>query len=212
MSTVPAKSRSPARRQEARMAGTRRARKPPESAAPAPPCAKRQVRSVATWTWQEHQDAPRCFVSDLPWKAQRRVRRETVLDKVPLPFRGHTITERDVLARGARLPDPPGVRVCSLCGVNVYANSHFRGSLHAGRAQAARASGCSKSTPASSMPPTALPDEDLAALCRERMRKKPGFAALVGPGIPSADASAPDGNGNGATSADFLDSFDEDFI
>ncbi|KAL3225118.1 hypothetical protein MRX96_026142 [Rhipicephalus microplus] len=42
------------------------------------------------------------------------------------------------------------------------------------------------------MPPTALPDEDLAALCRERMRKKPGFAALVGPGIPSADASAPD--------------------
>ncbi|KAL3225119.1 hypothetical protein MRX96_026143 [Rhipicephalus microplus] len=127
MSTVPAKSRSPARRQEARMAGTRRARKPPESAAPAPPCAKRQVRSVATWTWQEHQDAPRCFVSDLPWKAQRRVRRETVLDKVPLPFRGHTITERDVLARGARLPDPPGVRVCSLCGVNRIRKQPFSG-------------------------------------------------------------------------------------
>ncbi|KAL3222316.1 hypothetical protein MRX96_028420 [Rhipicephalus microplus] len=119
------------------MAGTRRARKPPESAAPAPPCANRQVRSVATWTCQENQDAPRCFLSDLPWKAQQRVRRETARDKVPLPFRGHTITERDVLVRGARLPDPPGVRVCSLCGVKVYANSHFRGSLHAGRAQAA---------------------------------------------------------------------------
>ncbi|KAL3188228.1 hypothetical protein MRX96_023973 [Rhipicephalus microplus] len=185
MSTVLAKSRSPARRQEARMAGTRRARKPPESAAPAPLCAK---------------------------KAQQRVRLEAALDKVPLPFRGHTITERDVLARGARLPDPPGVRVCSLYGVNVCANSHFRGSLHAGRAQAARASGCSKSTPPSSVPPTALPDEDLAALCRERMRENPGFAALVGPGIPSADASAPNDNGNGDTSADFLVSFDEDFI
>ncbi|KAH8033087.1 hypothetical protein MRX96_002310 [Rhipicephalus microplus] len=187
MSTVLAKSRSPALWQEARMAGTRWARKPPESTAAVPPCAKRQVRSVATCTWQEHQDAPKCFVSDLPWKAQRRVRRETALDKVPLPFRGHTITERDVLA-------------------------HFRGSLHAGKAQAARASECSKTTPTSSKPPTALPDEDLAALCRERMRKNPGFAALVGPGIPSADASAPDGNGNSDTSTYFLVSFDEGFI
>ncbi|KAH8020297.1 hypothetical protein HPB51_008527 [Rhipicephalus microplus] len=207
MSAVPAKSRSPARRQKA---GTRRARKPPEPAAPAPPCAKRQARSVATWTCQENQDAPGWFVSDLPWKAQRRVRRETASDKVPLPFRGHTITERDVLARGARLPDPPGVRECSLCGVNIYAESHFRGSLHAGRAQAARASGCKKSTSASSVPPTALPDEDLAALCRERMRKNPGFAALVGPGIPSTDAYAPGGNGD--TSTDFLVTFDDDFI
>ncbi|KAL3208200.1 hypothetical protein MRX96_039277 [Rhipicephalus microplus] len=172
------------------MAGTRQARKPPESAASAPPCAK----------------------SDLPWKVQRRVRRETALEKVPLPFRGHTITERDELARGARLPDPPEVRVCSLCGVNIYAKSHFRGSLHSGKAQVARASGCSKTTPTSSVPATALPDEDLAALCRERMRKNPGLAALVGPKIPSADASAPDGNGNVNTSADFLISFDEDFI
>ncbi|KAL3182655.1 hypothetical protein MRX96_034569 [Rhipicephalus microplus] len=186
MSTVPAKSISPARRQEA---GTWWARKPPESAAPAPPCAKMQVRSVATWTCQENQDAPRCFVSDLPWKTQRRVRRATARDKVPLPFRGHTITERDVLARAI-----------------------FGGSLHAERAQAARASGCSKWTPASSVPPTALPDEDLAALCRERMRKNPGFTAIVGPEIPSAEASTPDGNGNGDTSADFLVTFDEDFI
>ncbi|KAL3184696.1 hypothetical protein MRX96_005804 [Rhipicephalus microplus] len=78
------------------------------------------------------------------------------------------------------------------------------GSLHTGKAQAARASGCSKTTPTSSVPPTALLDEDLAALCRERMRENPGFAALVGQGIPSADASVPDGNGNGGTSADFL--------
>ncbi|KAH8027058.1 hypothetical protein HPB51_001954 [Rhipicephalus microplus] len=182
MSAVPAKSRSPARRQKA---GTRRARKPPEPAAPAPPCAKRQARSVATWTCQENQDAPGWFVSDLPWKAQRRVRRETASDKVPLPFRGHTITERDVLARGTG---------CQ---------------THLG-AQAARASGCKKSTPASSVPPTALPDEDLAALCRERMRKNPGFAALVGPGIPSTDAYAPGGNGD--TSTDFLVTFDDDFI
>ncbi|KAL3184697.1 hypothetical protein MRX96_005804 [Rhipicephalus microplus] len=80
----------------------------------------------------------------------------------------------------------------------------YAGSLHTGKAQAARASGCSKTTPTSSVPPTALLDEDLAALCRERMRENPGFAALVGQGIPSADASVPDGNGNGGTSADFL--------
>ncbi|KAL3222317.1 hypothetical protein MRX96_028421 [Rhipicephalus microplus] len=66
--------------------------------------------------------------------------------------------------------------------------------------------------PASSVPPTALPDEDLAALCRERMHINQSVAALVGPGIPSAEASAPDGNGNGDTSADFLVTFDEDFI
>ncbi|KAL3189917.1 hypothetical protein MRX96_020258 [Rhipicephalus microplus] len=63
--------------------------------------------SVATWTWQEHQEVPKCFVSDVLWKAQRRVWRETALDQVPLPFLGHTITETGMLARGARLPNPP---------------------------------------------------------------------------------------------------------
>ncbi|KAH8039553.1 hypothetical protein HPB51_007455 [Rhipicephalus microplus] len=170
MSTVPAKSTSPARRQEA---GTRWARKPP--------CAKMQVRSVATWTCQENQDAPRCFSA-------------TCLRVVP-GCQTHL---------GC---------VCAHCAGSTYTQTAiFGGSLHAGRAQAARASGCSKWTPASSVPPTALPDEDLAALCRERMRKNPGFTALVGPGIPSAEASTPDGNGNGDTSADFLVTFDEDFI
>ncbi|KAL3184719.1 hypothetical protein MRX96_005825 [Rhipicephalus microplus] len=63
--------------------GIQRPRNSPESAVPAPPRVKEQQRSVATWTWQERQEAPKCFVSDVLWKAQRRVRRETVLDWVP---------------------------------------------------------------------------------------------------------------------------------
>ncbi|KAL3184718.1 hypothetical protein MRX96_005824 [Rhipicephalus microplus] len=91
--------------------------------------------------------------------------------------------ETDVLAQGARLPDPPAVRECSLCGLNIYAQSHFKGSLHMAKAKVAETSGHNK-TPTSSVPPMALPDEDLAALCRERMHMNPGFVALIGLVIP----------------------------
>ncbi|KAH8026245.1 hypothetical protein HPB51_017381 [Rhipicephalus microplus] len=125
-------------------------------------------------------------------------------------------------SRAARIPTSASHHLCApvlqpikaawVLPHDCNASRAAQGSLHTGKAQAARASGSSKTTPTSSVPPTALPDEDLAALCRERMRENPGFAALVGQGIPSADASVPDGNGNGGTSADFLVSFDEDFI
>ncbi|KAL1487168.1 hypothetical protein MTO96_046634 [Rhipicephalus appendiculatus] len=156
----------------------------PEPTVSAPPRAKVQRRSVATWTHQDRQEAPTFFVSDLPWKAQRRVRREMPLDRVPWPFRGRTITEADVLSQGARLPDPLGVRECALCGVNVYSKSHYKGSLHVAKAKVAARDG---GRPTSSAPPAAvLPDKDLAAMCRERLQENPNFAALVGPVFQAA--------------------------
>ncbi|KAL1473105.1 hypothetical protein MTO96_038923 [Rhipicephalus appendiculatus] len=112
MSTVAAKQRSPAHRQETKTAQKKKPRQQsePEPTVSAPPRAKVQQRSMATWTHQDNQKAPKFFVSDLPWKAQRRVRREMPLDRVPWPFRGRTVTEADMLSQGARLPDPPGVR------------------------------------------------------------------------------------------------------
>ncbi|KAL1467774.1 hypothetical protein MTO96_041940 [Rhipicephalus appendiculatus] len=44
--------------------------------------------------------------------------------------------------------------------------------------------------PPPSAPPPALPDQDLAALCRERI-ESPNFAAVIGPTPPAAAASAP---------------------
>ncbi|KAH7948432.1 hypothetical protein HPB52_022696 [Rhipicephalus sanguineus] len=132
------KQRSPARRQETKSAPKTQPHQQPEPTVPAPPRAKVQQRSVATWTHQDRQEAPKFFVSDLPWKAQRRVRREMPLERVPWPFRGRTVTEADVRSQGARLPDPPGVQECALCGVNVYSQSHFKGSLHVAKTKAAR--------------------------------------------------------------------------
>ncbi|KAL3215182.1 hypothetical protein MRX96_034209 [Rhipicephalus microplus] len=131
MSNRPKKSKSPARRQEAKTTGKQQPRKSPESVAPAAPRAKEQRRSP------------------------------------------------------------------------------FKGSLHAAKVKAARNSGRIK-MPTSSVALTAHPDEVLAAVCQERMSKKPGFAALVGPVIPSAAASAPACNGDAST--DFLISLDEDVI
>ncbi|KAH8009788.1 hypothetical protein HPB51_019347 [Rhipicephalus microplus] len=52
-----------------------------------PPVPKTPERSLATWAQQEGQKVPRYFVSDAPWKTQRRVRRDLPLDRVPWPFR-----------------------------------------------------------------------------------------------------------------------------
>ncbi|KAL3200916.1 hypothetical protein MRX96_043216 [Rhipicephalus microplus] len=192
------------------MAGTQRARKPPEPAAPAPPCAKRQARSVATWTCQENQDAPGWFVSDLPWKAQRRVRRETARDKVPLPFCGHTITERNVLARGARLPDPPGCVSAHSAGSTFTQRAIFGEASTREEPRRREPPGVTSRRRPRPCPPRRSPTKTWLLSAGERMRKNPGFVALVGPGIPSTDAYAPGGNGD--TSTDFLVTFDDDFI
>ncbi|KAH7983524.1 hypothetical protein HPB52_012399 [Rhipicephalus sanguineus] len=195
MSTVSKKQRSPARRQETKSAPKTQPHQQPEPTVPAPPRAKVQQRSVATWTHQDRQEAPKFFVSDLPWKAQRRVRREMPLERVPWPFRGRTVTEADVRSQGARLPDPPG--------------SHFKGSLHVAKTKAAR-DGRRRRASTSSAAPAALPDQDLAALCRERILASPDFAALVGPVLPAAIAAAP--SADDATSGDLLIDLGENFI
>ncbi|KAL3247902.1 hypothetical protein MRX96_056783 [Rhipicephalus microplus] len=139
MSIVLAKSRSPARRQEVRRAGARRACKSPESAAPGA-----SMREEAT-TKRGH------------------------LDVAGTPSCAQVLRERFAVERLSG--KPPREKIPGGASLWVVA----------------------KTTPTSSMPPSATPDEDLAALCRERMRKNPGFTALVGLMIPSADASAPDG-------------------
>ncbi|KAL1482672.1 hypothetical protein MTO96_033643 [Rhipicephalus appendiculatus] len=170
MSTASEKQRSPAHRQDTKTARMEQPRQQsePEPTVSAPPRAKVQQRSVATWTHQDRQEAPKFF--------------------------------------GARLPDPPGVRECALCGVNVYSRSHYKGSLHVAKAKAARGGG----RPTSSAPPAAaLPDKDLAAMCRERLQENPNFAALVGPVFQAATAST--ASADGETREDVLIDF-ESFI
>ncbi|KAL1473106.1 hypothetical protein MTO96_038922 [Rhipicephalus appendiculatus] len=195
MSTVAEKQRSPAHRQETKTAQKKQPRQQsePEPTVSAPPRAKVQQRSMATWTHQDSQKAPKFFVSDLPWKAQPRVRREMPLDRVPWPFRGRTVTEADMLSQGARLPDPPGVR--------EFSKSHYKGSLH--EAKAARDG---RLLTSSAPPAAALPDKDLAAMCRERLQENPDFAALVGPVFQAA--TAPTASADGATSEDVLIDFE----
>ncbi|KAH7971981.1 hypothetical protein HPB52_004621 [Rhipicephalus sanguineus] len=209
MSTVSKKQRSPARQQETKSARKTQPHQQPEPTIPAPPRAKVQERSVATWTHQDRQEAPSFLVSDLLWKAQRRVRREMPLERVPWPFRGRTVTEADVRSQGAGLPYPPVVQECTLCGVNVYCQSHFKGSVHVAKTKAAR-DGRRQQPSTLSAPPAPLPDQDLAALCRERILAGSDFATLVGPVLPVATAAAP--TADDETRADLLIDLGEKFI
>ncbi|KAL1452329.1 hypothetical protein MTO96_043832 [Rhipicephalus appendiculatus] len=205
MSTASEKQRSAAHRQDTKTARMKQSRQQsePEPTVSAPPRAKVQQRSVATWTHQDRQEAPKFFVSDLPWKAQRRVHREMPLDRVPWPFRGRTITEADMLSQGARLPDPPGVRECALCGVNVYSKSHYKGSLHVAKAKAARDGG----RPTSSAPLRRLFPTRTSLPCAARgFSKTLDFAALVGPVFQAA--TAPTASTDGGTSEDVLIDFE----
>ncbi|KAH7935471.1 hypothetical protein HPB52_008405 [Rhipicephalus sanguineus] len=131
------------------------------------------------------------------------------LERVPWPFRGRTITEADVRSQGARLPDPPGLQACALCGVTVYFKCHYQGALHAAKTKAAR-DGRRQQTPTLTAPPPELPDRDLAALCIERMVTSPNFAALVGTAPPAAAASAPSAD-DGVNDL-LVDFSDENFI
>ncbi|KAL1486561.1 hypothetical protein MTO96_046908 [Rhipicephalus appendiculatus] len=152
MSTASEKQRSAAHRQDTKTARMKQPRQlsEPEPTVSAPPRAKVQQRSVATWTHQDRQEAPQVL------------------------------------------------------RVNVYSKSHYKGSLHV--AKAARDGG----RPTSSAPPAAaLPDKDLAAMCRERLQENPNFAALVGPVFQAATAST--ASADGETREDVLIDF-ESFI
>ncbi|KAL1426104.1 hypothetical protein MTO96_018577 [Rhipicephalus appendiculatus] len=128
----------PAVRRQGQRRPTKRAPRQPGPAASAPPVRPRtEGRSMATRTQQQGQEAPRFFFSDAPWKAQRRVQRDLPLHRVPWPFRGCTVAEADVAARGAQLPTPAGVTFCTTCGVAIYYKSHYTGGMHAARTRAA---------------------------------------------------------------------------
>ncbi|KAL1419382.1 hypothetical protein MTO96_005118 [Rhipicephalus appendiculatus] len=190
-------------RRQGRWRPTKRAPRQPGPAASAPPVRPRtERRSVATWTRQEGQETPRFFTSDTPWKAQRRVRRDLPLDRVPWPFRGCTVAETDVAAQeGAQLPTPAGVTFCATCSVAVYFKSHYTGGMYVARTRAA--ADREAAAKRASRPPAPLgqrSDADLAALCRRRMGEDPHFAALLsGPPAtppPTGDGASEDGVGN----------------
>ncbi|KAL1424588.1 hypothetical protein MTO96_019992 [Rhipicephalus appendiculatus] len=185
----PLKTQEPAARRQGRRRPTKRAPRQPGPAASAPP--KSQGRSAATWAQHEGQEAPRFFFSDAPWKTPRRVRSDQPLDRVPWPFRGCTVAEADVAARGAQLPTPAGVTFCATCGVAVYFKSHYSGGMHVARTGAA--ADMETATKRASRAPAPLDqrsDADLAALCRRRMGEDTHFAALLsGPPAPPPPTS-----------------------
>ncbi|KAH6935001.1 hypothetical protein HPB50_002950 [Hyalomma asiaticum] len=159
---------------------TRRPQKKPGGRAlqkhgPVTPMQRRESerRSVATWTHQQGTEAPRYFYSDAPWKAQRRVRRDLPVDRVPWPFRGCTVTEVDAAAQGAQLPASPEAVLCAECRGTVFHSSHYEGRRHAQRAGPA-ADGGGRAGEV-----TTLGDAELAAFCLRRLRENPRFAALL---------------------------------
>ncbi|KAL1473984.1 hypothetical protein MTO96_038324, partial [Rhipicephalus appendiculatus] len=52
-----------------------------------------------------------------------------------------TVAEADLRSQGARLPDPPEVQVCGLCGLAVYFRSHYEGALHVAKKKVTRENG-----------------------------------------------------------------------
>ncbi|KAH8035645.1 hypothetical protein HPB51_007889 [Rhipicephalus microplus] len=117
---------------------TRWAARSPESTMSAPPpVPKRPKRSVAMWARQEGQEVPRYFVSDAPWKTQRRIRRDLPLDHVPWPFRGCTLVDIEKAAGGIQLPTDAAVEFCATCRVTVHYQCHYKGIMHVARTKAA---------------------------------------------------------------------------
>ncbi|KAH6925773.1 hypothetical protein HPB50_009859 [Hyalomma asiaticum] len=119
-------------------------------------------------------------VPDAPWKAQRWVRRNLPVDRVPWPFRGCTVTEVDAAAQGAQLPAPPEAVLCAECRGTVFHDSHYKGHRHAPRAGPAAGDGGRASEA------TTLGDTELAAFCPRRLQDNHRFAALL---TPSAEPS-----------------------
>ncbi|KAL1426102.1 hypothetical protein MTO96_018575 [Rhipicephalus appendiculatus] len=191
----------PAIRRQGQRRPTKRAPRQPGPAASAPPVRPRtEGRSMATRTQQQGQEAPRFFFSDAPWKAQRRVQRDLPLHRVPWPFRGCTVAEADVAARGAQLPTPAGVTFCTTCGVAIYYKSHYTGGMHVARTRAAAdREAAMKRALRAPAPLGQRSDADLAALCQRRMGEDPHFAALLSgppaPPPPTGDRGPEDGVG-----------------
>ncbi|KAH8022071.1 hypothetical protein HPB51_021523 [Rhipicephalus microplus] len=153
-----------------------------------PPVPKTPRRSVATWARQEGQEVSRYFVSDAPWKTQRRVRRDLPLDHVPWPFRGCTLAEGEKAAGGAQLPTDAAVGFCTTCRMTVRFKCHYKGAIHVARTKAAAEGMATERKASNPAPLSQRSDTELAALCRQRMGEGPHFAALLS-GLPPPAAT-----------------------
>ncbi|KAH8031795.1 hypothetical protein HPB51_020866 [Rhipicephalus microplus] len=165
---------------------TRRAsRRRGSTTSPPPPVPKTPGRSVATWVRQE---VPRYFVSDAPWKTQRRVWRDLLLDRVLWPFRGCTLAEGEKTAGGAQLPTDAAVGFRATCRVAVHFKCHYKGAMHVARTKAAAEGMATERKAPDPAPLSQRSDTDLAALCRQRMGEDPHFTALLS-GLPPPSAT-----------------------
>ncbi|XP_075731190.1 uncharacterized protein LOC119180753 [Rhipicephalus microplus] len=202
---------------------TRRAPRRPEPSASAPPKSTRRAsrwrgsttsapppvpkipgRSVATWARQEGQEVPRYFVSDAPWRTQRRVRRDLPLDRVPWPFRGCPLAEGEKAAGGAQLPTDAAVGFCATCRVTVHFKCHYKGAMHVARTKAAAEGMATERKALDPAPLSQRSDTDLAALCRQRMGEGPHFAALLSGLPPPAATDGPPMDGVATMDVDRL--------
>ncbi|KAL3194665.1 hypothetical protein MRX96_046011 [Rhipicephalus microplus] len=135
------------------------------------------------WARQERQEVPRYFVSNAPWKTQRRLRRDLPLDSVPWPFRGCTLAHIEKAAGGAQLPTDAAVEFCATCRVTVHYQCHYKGAMHVARTETA-AEGMATTRKASKPAPLSQrSDTDLAGPVLTANGEDPHFAALLS-GLP----------------------------
>ncbi|XP_064465181.1 uncharacterized protein LOC135376574 [Ornithodoros turicata] len=100
-----------------------------------------QQRSAATWI-VVHNARPVGWASHTRWAAQVRPLRGTSPSRIPLPFRGLTLTDRHPQDPPIPLTAEEERLLCPVCRVpEVHRSTHLRGALHRSRITAPRTAG-----------------------------------------------------------------------